>query len=100
METIVAGINNKLYFKLYETAAPQAEHHVIAEILPGFYDAPSLVNEIQEAMTGIGGNATTDPNLFTCIYLPRTNKMMIEVKNGAKAYAFRIVTQHELKTID
>ena len=51
-------------------------------------------------MNAIGGNATNDPNLFECTYLPKANKMQIEVKNDPKAYAFRLVTQFELKTID
>jgi hypothetical protein len=99
-ETIIAGINNKLYFKLYETnVIPNVEYNLIATILPGNYLPPDLVQEIQEQMNAIAENVTNDPNLFECTYLPKTNKMQIEVKSDPKAYAFRIVTQHELKTI-
>ena len=95
-ETIIAGINNKLYFKLYETnVTPQIEYNLIAEILPGNYLPPDLVQEIQEHMNAIAGNASGVPNLFTCTYMPKTNKMQIEVKSDPKAYAFRLVTQFE-----
>ena len=79
---------------------PNVEYNLIAQILPGNYFPPDLVKEIEDSMNAIAGNTTADPNLFTCFYDPKTNKMRIEVKDSPKTYAFRIVTQHELKTID
>lgn len=101
-DTIIADINNKLYFKLYETnEVPQVEYHMIATIAPGNYIGPDLATEIQTEMNSVTQTATTMADLFTCTYDPKTNKIKISIKTDPiKVHAFRIVTQPELKTID
>ena len=45
--------------------------------------------------------ATTIADLFTCAYIAKTNKISISIKTDPiKVYAFRILTQPELKTTD
>ena len=47
--TIMTDINNKLYFKLYETnVMPNVEYNLIAQIAPGNYIGPDLATEIQK----------------------------------------------------
>jgi len=49
-------------------------------------------------MNSFTQTATTQANLFTCAYVAKTNKITITINNPA--YAFRMITQLELKTID
>ena len=96
-DTVIAGINDKLYFKVYRTATPaDVEFNFIATITSGYYIGPELVTEIQTQMNNY--SAPAKANLFTCTYIPKTNKMTIIINDGT--YSFRIVTQPELKTIE
>ena len=99
-DTVIAGINDKLYFKVYETnAVPQVEYPLIATIDPGSYIGPDLAAKMQTEMNEV--SSTVAANLFTCVYDPKTNKITITILNDiAKAYAFRIPTQRELKTME
>ena len=101
-DTVIAGINDKLYFKLQETNAAPAptEFNLIATIAAGSYIGPDLATEIQDKMNAQAQTASLIANVFTCTYIPKTNKIQITVR-GDHPYilAFRIVTQPELKTI-
>ena len=101
-DTIIQNINDKLYFKLYETdQTPPTEYSFISTIAPGSYIGPDLATEIQTEMNTQANNVSSIPNVFTCVYIPKTNKIQISIINSPFiAYAFRILTQQELKTID
>ena len=100
--TIIDNINNKLYFKLYWlNAVPEQEFHVIATIEPGNYIGPDLASEMQTKMNAQAQTASQIANVFTCTYIPKTNKISISIlSNVIYTLAFRILTQPELKTID
>ena len=99
-DTILKDINDKLYFKLYVTATvPTQEYHFEVTIAPGSYIGPDLAAEMQKEMNEVSSGVAA--NLFTCVYDPKTNKITITILNDtAKAYAFRIPTQRELKTME
>lgn len=98
-ESILENINNKLYFKVYKISViPEEEYHLIATIEPGNYTGGDLATEIQTEMNSQAQTATGVSNLFTCSYVVKTNKISIICNN--LQYAFRIITQPELKTID
>jgi len=102
-DTVIANINDKLYFKLQETNAVPAptEYHCIATIAAGSYIGPDLATEIQTKMNAQAQTASTFANIFTCTYIPKTNKIQISIRTDpVDVLAFRIVTQPELKTID
>jgi len=100
-ESVLENINNKLYFKVYEVnEVPETEHHLIATIAPGNYTGGDLAAEIQTEMNSVGQTATGIANLFTCIYVVKTNKITINIKTDPiRVLAFRIITQPELKTV-
>ena len=98
-DTVLKDINDKLYFKVYVTTAPTQEYHFEVTIAPGSYIGPDLAVEMQKEMNEV--SSTVAANLFTCVYDPKTNKITITILNDtAKAYAFRIPTQRELKTME
>ena len=101
-DTVIAGINDKLYFKLYvstQGSEVQTEYNIIATIEAGTYTPPDLVAEIQSRMNAFAETATAVASMFTCTYIVKTNKMQITIKTDAtRSFAFRIVTQPELKT--
>lgn len=98
-ESILNNINNKLYFKVYKlNPLPEEEYHLIASIEPGNYTGGDLATEIQAEMNSETQTATSFINLFTCSYVVKTNKITITCNSSI--YAFRIITQPELKTID
>ncbi len=101
-ESILDNINNKLYFKVYEVNEnPPTEHHLIATIEPGNYTGGDLAAEIQTEMNSVSNTPTGEPNLFTCQYVVKTNKITISILNDPiRVFAFRIITQPELKTVD
>jgi len=101
-DTVIAGINDKLYFKLYVTnEVPPLESHLIATIEPGNYIGPDLASEIQTKMNAQAQTASLIANIFTCAYIAKTNKISITCLTSAVySIAFRIITQPELKTID
>lgn len=98
-DTIIENINNKLYFKVYNiNETPEIEYNLIATLESGNYIGTDLALEIQTEMNSQAQTATTFTNLFTCTYVIKTNK--ITVTCNSPIYAFRILTQMELKTID
>ena len=98
-ESILDNINNKLYFKVYKiNVLPEVEYHIIATIEPGNYTGVDLAAEIQTEMNSFTQTATTQANMFTCAYVAKTNKITITCNSNL--YAFRIITQIELKTTD
>ena len=101
-DTVLQGINDKLYFKVYITANPlptPAEFHFEVTIAPGSYVGPDLAVETQTKMNDV--SSVIVANLFTCTYDPKTNKIKITTINDpAKNYAFRIPTQRELPTME
>ena len=102
-DTVIANINNKLYFKIYViNAGNETEYHRIATIEAGSYLPPDLALEIQNKMNAIAQTATTVADMFTCAYQAKTNKIQISIKAATApiSYAFRIPTQPELKTMD
>ena len=100
-DAIIDNINNKLYFKLYQVnQQPPVEFHLIATIEPGNYIGPDLAAEIQTEMNSQAQTASQQANLFTCTYIPKTNKIQISVYSDLIIHAFRIITQPELKTVD
>ena len=100
-ESILDNINNKLYFKVYEVnEVPETEYHLIATIAPGNYTGGELAAEIQTEMNSVAQTATGVANLFSCTYIVKTNKIMITIKSDPIiVFAFRIITQPELKTM-
>jgi hypothetical protein len=102
-DTIIENINNKLYFKFYTTnAVPIQEIHLIAEIESGSYIGPDLATEIQIRMNNqVRQSNPNYNNVFTCAYIPKTNTISIAVQDiDPHVFAFRILTQPELKTVD
>lgn len=98
-ESILENVNNKLYFKVYKiNVLPEIEYNIIATIEPGNYTGGDLATEMQTEMNSQSQTATGVANIFTCAYVVKTNKITITCNN--LQYAFRIVTQPELKTID
>ena len=98
-ESILDNINNKLYFKVYKiNVSPEIEYHLTATIEAGNYTGGDLAVEIQTEMNSETLTATSVANLFTCAYVVKTNKITITC--NSILYAFRIVTQPELKTIE
>lgn len=98
-ESIIPNINNKLYFKVYKiNEIPEHEYHLIATIDAGNYTGGDLAVEIQNEMNSVSQTATGQANLFTCSYSVKTNKITFICNNVI--YAFRILTQPELKTIE
>ncbi len=88
-ESILDNINNKLYFKVYDVNEP------------GNYTGGDLAAEIQTEMNSVSNTPVGVSNLFTCQYVVKTNKITISILNDPiKVYAFRIITQPELKTVD
>ena len=100
-ESILDNINNKLYFIIYYVnEVPETDHYLIATIEPGNYIGGDLAVEIQTEMNSVAQTATGVANLFTCTYIVKTNKIRITIKTDPiKVWAFRIITQPELKTI-
>ena len=97
--SIISNINNKLYFKIFKiNVLPELEYNLIATIDQANYTGGDLATEMTTEMNGHAQTATGVANLFTCTYDVMTNKMRIVINNNL--YAFRIVTQPELKTID
>ncbi len=102
-DTIIQGVNDKLYFKVYreQDGAPTGEFHLIATIAPGSYIGPDLATEIQTEMNAVALSHPVAFNLFTCVYVPKTNKIVITIRlDEIEVYSFRILTQQELKTTD
>ena len=98
-ESIIQNINDKLYFKVYKiNVLPELEFPLIATLEAGVYTGGDLATEIQTEMNSQAETATTVANLFTCAYVVKTNKITITCNNNQ--FAFRIITQPELKTID
>ena len=98
-EAVLENVNNKLYFKVYKiNVLPEVEYNLIATAEPGNYTGGDLAIEIQTEMNSESQTATGVSNLFTCAYVFKTNKITITCNNNQ--YAFRIITQPELKTID
>lgn len=98
-DAIIENINDKLYFKVYKiNVLPEIEYNLIATIENGDYIGTDLATEIQTEMNSQAQTATTVSNLFTCTYVIKTNKITITCNNNQ--YAFRVLTQPELKTID
>ena len=96
---IIANINNKLYFKVYKiNQPPELEYHLIATLDQANYTGGDLAFEMTTEMNGVAQTATGVANLFTCTYDVMRNKIGIIINNNQ--YAFRIITQPELKTID
>jgi len=98
-DSIIENINDKLYFKVYKiNVLPEVEYNLIATIESANYVPIDLATEIQTEMNSQAQTATTVASLFTCTYVVKTNKITITCNNNQ--YAFRILTQPELKTID
>jgi len=99
-DTILTDINDKLYFKVYVGTGPtpSQEYHFEVSIEAGNYIGPDLATEIQTKMNDVTTNVST--NLFTCAYVPKTNKITISIKNDPAVYSFRIPTQRELPTME
>ncbi len=102
-DTVIQNTNDKLYLKVYRQVTGQAdvEYNFIATISPGNYIGPELATEIQEQINTIAQPAAA--NLFTCAYIPKTNKISITVRTSTDPnviYGFRVLTQPELRTID
>jgi hypothetical protein len=100
-DTIIQNINDKLYFKLYRIIQGQGdiETHLISTIAPGNYIGPDLALEIQTEMNEVSDYIAN--NLFTCTYIPKTNKISIAIRTDpTNVYGFRVLTQQELKTTD
>ena len=96
-ESVIKNINDKLYFKVYKiNVLPEVEYNLVAAIEAGNYTGGDLAAEIQTELNSVIP-ITASPNLFTCSYVVKTNKITISINNPA--FAFRIVTQPELKTI-
>ena len=97
--SVIKDLNNKLYFKVYKIVElPEPEYHLIATLDQANYIATDLVGEIQNEMNAVAQTATGVANLFAVAYDLLTNKIRINIANGS--YAFRIITQPELKTIE
>ena len=97
--SIIKDINNKLYFKIFKiNVLPEVEYNLIATIDQANYTGGDLATEITIEMNGQAQTATGVANLFTGSYDVMTNRIRIVINNNL--YAFRIVTQPELKTID
>lgn len=95
-QTIEDDINDKLYFKLYQTGTSN-EWSIIAKISAGVYIGGDLAIELQTQMNSYTQTTTTTlNNVFKCEYVVKTNKMMISTL--IDGYTFRIITQPELKT--
>ena len=98
-ESILENVNNKLYFKVYKiNELPELEYNVIATVEPGNYTGGDLATEIQTETNSASQTATGVANSFTVAYDLMMNKIRIVFTNGS--YAFRIITQPELKTIE
>ena len=102
-DRVIENINDKLYFKVYNrTPVPYEEFDIIATIAPGNYIGPDLATEIEAKMnarTRVVLNIGFD--IFTCAYIPRTNKIEIAIVNEPPYdFAFRILTQFELNSPD
>ena len=96
-ESILDNINNNLYFKVYNTTlSPQPEWNLIATIEAGNYTGGDLAVEIQTKMNTLIQPLTNVANMFACAYAVKTNKITITMTDDF--YAFRIITQSELKT--
>ena len=83
-DTVIDGVNNKLYFKLYVTNTSQGtetEFHQIATIQAGNYPRPDLATEIQTKMDDIAQHLTFVADMFTCAYQAKIIKIQISVKN-------------------
>ena len=97
-QAIKDNINNKLYFKIYNLSVnPNTEFNLIATIESGNYTGLDLATEIQTKMNTLAQPATTVANMFVCAYVLKTDKITISMTSDN--YAFRIITQPELKTI-
>ena len=97
-ESILSNINDKLYFKVYQTnVSPEVEYNLIATIEAGNYTGGDLATEIQTEMNSQAQTATSFINMFSCSYAVKTNKITISCNSNI--YAFRICTQPELKTM-
>ena len=98
-DAIIDNINDKLYFKVYRiNVIPEVEFHLIATIEAGNYIGSELATEIQTEMNSVAQTATSFINLFTCSYAAKNNKITITCNSAI--YAFRIITQPELKTVE
>ena len=98
-ESILENTNDKLYFKVYKiNVTPEEEYHLIATIEAGNYTGGDLAVEIQAEINSQVQTATSFISMFTCAYVIKTNKIIITCNSAI--YAFRIVTQPEIKTID
>ena len=75
----------------------QCQVSAIATIESGNYTGGDLAIEIQTELNSQTQTATSVNNMFICAYVVKTNKITITCNN---LYAFRIITQPELKTID
>ena len=67
-DTVIAGVNNKLYFKLYVTqtsTGSENEYHRIATIEARNYSPPELVTEIQTKMNDIAQPIVNVADMFT-----------------------------------
>ena len=105
-DTVIEGVNDKLYFKLYVTQTDTQstnEYHRIATISAGYYTAPDLATEIQTRMNDIAQPIVNVADMFTCAFQAKLNKIRISIKAdplSTRTFSFRILTQPELKTID
>ena len=91
-------MNDKLYFKIYKlNESPEIEYHLISTISEGDYIGPELALEIQNQMNSEAQTATSFINMFTVSYIVKTNKIIITCNSSI--YAFRVITQMELKTM-
>ena len=98
-ESILSNINDKLYFKVYQiNVSPEVEYNLIATVEAGNYTGGDLATEIQTEMNSQAQTATSFINIFSCSHVVKTNKITISCNSNI--YAFRICTQHELKTMD
>ena len=83
-ETVIDNIHNKLYFKVYWlNEVPPQEFNLIATIEPGNYIGPDLALEIQTEMNSQAQTASRIPNMFTCTYIAKTNKISISILSSA-----------------
>jgi hypothetical protein len=103
-DTVIDGVNNKLYFKLYVTqtsTGTQNEYHWIATIEARNYSPQDLTTEIQTKMNDIAQPIVNVANMFTCAFQAKLNKIRISIiADPTRTFSFRILTQPELKTID
>jgi len=98
-DTIIENINDKLYFKVYNTnLSPEPEWNIIAKIDGGLYNPIELAVEIQNKMNTLIQPLTGVANMFSCSYVAKTNRLVITMNDDF--YAFRIITSAELKTTE